>query len=57
MVQVSTPRSRITANSACRSGDSGVVRTLLTRSSRDPGLHRPDQARDVAEGAERGSTR
>jgi len=29
MVQVSTPRSSITAKRACRSADSGVVRTLL----------------------------
>ena len=48
------PRSRITASSACRSGDSGVVRTLLTRSSADPGLDRADQAGHVAEGAQRG---
>ena len=33
MVHVSTPLSSITANKACRSADSGVVRTLLMRSS------------------------
>ena len=32
MAQVSTPRSRITANSPCRSGASGVVSWVLTSS-------------------------
>ena len=32
IAQASTPRSRITANSACRSGASGVVRAVLTSS-------------------------